>query len=254
VFTHGYTGTFTDYTFLFEDLGSRGYVVASVNHTYEATAVEFPNGRLVESVLGSHLGKNAHSSQQELAFAVSVRLNDLKFVVDELQSLNSQANGPFAGRLDTSKVAIAGHSIGGLMAILAMQEEPRFKAGIVLDGVAPDALSQITQAPVLLLNASDEVWSDSACSLWNSLRGARFAVNLKGAEHLTPTDAVWLARGAVKTGTMGANKTIAAVRDYVAAFLDANLLGRPLNPLLTGPSPDYPDASIKQTQSICRAN
>ena len=42
VFTHGYTGTFTDYTFLFEDLASRGYIVVSVNHTYEATATEFP--------------------------------------------------------------------------------------------------------------------------------------------------------------------------------------------------------------------
>ena len=49
VFTHGYTGTFTDYTFIFEDLASHGYVVASVDHTYEATAVEFPDGRFVES-------------------------------------------------------------------------------------------------------------------------------------------------------------------------------------------------------------
>ena len=58
VFTHGYTGTFTDYTFLFEDLASRGYVVASVDHTYEATAVEFPDGRLVKSVFGSHLAES----------------------------------------------------------------------------------------------------------------------------------------------------------------------------------------------------
>jgi len=42
VFTHGYTGTFTDYTFIFEELASRGYVVASVDHTYEATALSFP--------------------------------------------------------------------------------------------------------------------------------------------------------------------------------------------------------------------
>ena len=42
VFTPGYTATFTDYSFIFEDLASRGYVVASVDHTYEATAVELP--------------------------------------------------------------------------------------------------------------------------------------------------------------------------------------------------------------------
>lgn len=34
VFTPGYTATFTDYTFLLEDLASRGYVIASVDHTY----------------------------------------------------------------------------------------------------------------------------------------------------------------------------------------------------------------------------
>ena len=51
VFTQGYTGTFTDYTFLCEDLASLGYVVASIDHTYEATAVEFPDGRVVKSMV-----------------------------------------------------------------------------------------------------------------------------------------------------------------------------------------------------------
>src|SRR5262245_23925883 len=38
--SHGYTGMLTDYTFLFEDLASHGYVVASIAHPYESTAVE----------------------------------------------------------------------------------------------------------------------------------------------------------------------------------------------------------------------
>lgn len=70
------------------------------------------------------------------------------------------------------------------------------------------------------------------------------AFNLKGAEHVTPTDEVWLARDAIKTGTMGSEKTIAAIRDYIAAFLDANLLNKPLDPLLIGPSSAYPDAKV----------
>ena len=39
-------------------------------------------------------------------------------------------------------------------------------------------------------------------------------------------------------------KTIVAVRDYMAAFLDANLLDRPIAPLLTGPSSEYPDVEV----------
>ena len=39
-------------------------------------------------------------------------------------------------------------------------------------------------------------------------------------------------------------KSIVAVRDYMAAFLDANLLDRPIAPLLTGPSSEYPDVEV----------
>jgi len=70
--------------------------------------------------------------------------------------------------------------------------------------------------------------------------------------HLTTSDAVWLARGAIKTGTMGPDKAVAAVRDYIAAFLDANLRGSEPGTLLKGPSLDYPDAAVTtQIQSLC---
>jgi len=203
VFTHGYTGTFTDYTFIFEDLASRGYVVASVNHTCEATAVHFPDGRFVESVFGSHLaGDTLRSDEQALSFAVSVRLRDLKFVVNELQRLNGEAGSPFTGKLDTSRLAVAGHSLGGMTALPAVLQDTRFKAGILIDGW-PDSLTTPTKTPVLILAAGHERWSDGERSLWNNLRGPRLAVNLRGAEHLTPSDALWLARGCDQDGRHG---------------------------------------------------
>ena len=97
---------------------------------------------------------------------------------------------------------------------------------------------------MLLLTAGREQWSDGERQLWSQLRGPRFAMNLRGAEHLAPSDLVWLAKGAIKTGKVSPEKTIAAIRDYIAAFLDANLRGQPLNPLLSGPSVDYPDVDI----------
>ncbi|HYL95773.1 MAG TPA: alpha/beta fold hydrolase, partial [Terriglobales bacterium] len=253
VFTHGYTGTFTDYTFLFEELASRGYVVASVDHTYEATAVEFPDGRLVKSVLGSYLAKSAKMDEKTVTFAVSVRLDDLKFLLNELERLNAGSNDPFAGRLDLSRVALAGHSLGGLTALLGVQQDPRFRAGVILDGVLPDFVAVGTQTPMLVLTAGNDGWGQDDCRLWNGLRGPRVAVNLKGAEHVTPSDAVWLARYAIKTGSMGPERTIAAVRGYVAAFLDANLRGLPASPLIRKHSREYPDAVITtQQESPCR--
>jgi dienelactone hydrolase len=253
VFTPGYTATFTDYTFIFEDLASRGYVVASVDHTYEATAVEFPDGRLVKSVLGSHLGGALHGDDDALSFATSVRLDDLSFVVDELGRISAQTGSPLLGKLDMTRVALAGHSMGGVTSYVGVQRDSRFKVGIILDGFVPGSMIRATETPTLILAAGRENWDADECRLWSDLRGPRLSVNLVGAEHETPSDAVWLARGAIKTGPMGTDKTIAAIRDYIAAFLDTHLRGAPASSLLTGPSSYYPDAIVTtREETVCR--
>lgn len=251
VFTPGYTGTFTDYTFLFEDLASRGYVVASVDHTYEATAVDFPDGRFAKSVVGSHFDNTWRGDDQSLSLVTSVRLQDLTFVVRELKRLNSEVDTPFAGKLDGSRIAVAGHSMGGVVAFLALERDQRFRASIVIEGSIPTALIHPTWRPVLLLATGPEGWSDDQCRLWNNLRGPRMAVNLKGGEHVTASDAIWLAKYAVKTGNMGPDQTMAAIRDYVAAFLDSNLRKMPLD-TVSGPSSPYPDATVATSgQLLC---
>jgi predicted dienelactone hydrolase len=243
VFTHGYTGTFTDYTFLFEDLASRGYIVASIGHTYESTAASFPDGRFARSVLGSHL-TSAPISLQTLSSVESVRLADVRFVIDELTQLNSQRDGLFAGRLDLASVGIAGHSLGGLTALEAAARDPRIRAVVVIDGVMPDLSFGGTDTPVLILDAGRERWSPDEKLLWRKLRGQRFALNLRGAEHVAPSDLVWLARSAINSGRMTPEQAVAALRDSVAAFLDASLLGSPVDALLIRRSARFPGLEV----------
>jgi dienelactone hydrolase len=256
VVTHGYTGIFTDYTFLVEDLASRGYVIASAAHTYETTAVEFPDGRLVKSVFGSHFAPDTlRSDDQSLSFAWSVRLQDLHSVLNELERLNTA--GPLAGELDMTRVAVMGHSLGGLAAAGSVVQERRFKAAVVIDApLTRTSAAMGTDKPVLILAAGREQWSALDCQLWRNLRGPRFLVHLRGTEHLTLSDAVWAAKNipelAAQTGTMGPEKTVAAIRNYIAAFLDTALLGKPKSPLLNTPSSHYTDAAvITQKQSLC---
>jgi pimeloyl-ACP methyl ester carboxylesterase len=228
-------------------------VVASVDHTYEASAVEFPDGRFVHSGFGSHLGPKLLEDEASLGFALSVRLDDLKFVATELLHLNG--TGPFSNRLDVSRMAIAGHSMGGLAAALAVQHDPRYRAAVIIDvhdGYVPEAVVGSTRTPLFILASGREQWTENECRLWEKLKGPRFAVNFEGAEHLMPSDAVWLARNAVKTGTMGPDKAVSAVRNYIADFLDASLRDYSLNPMLTEPSPDFPDARVvPQGRSLC---
>ncbi len=251
VFTPGLTATFTDYTFLMEDLASRGYIVVAVNHTYEATAVAFSDGRLVRSVVGSHLGGTVPRSPRAARFALDARLKDLKFVLGQIALLNGRRDGPFAGRFDLSKIVVAGHSLGGLTALLTISD-PHVKGAVLIDPVLPDVLPGRTNKPVLILAADRENWALNECSLWSNLQGPRLAVSLHGTDHLAFSDWIWLSKDAVQTGRMGPQKAMSAMREYVGAFLDGNLRGEPADPLLSGASLNYPDARITvQGQSLC---
>ena len=251
VLSHGFTGTFTDYTFLAEDLASRGYVVASVNHTHEATAVEFPDGRLEKSVFGSHLTHYVRSDAGALGLAVAVRLDDLRFVLDELQRLNAGRDRDFTGRLDLSHIALAGHSLGGLTTLRALEREPRFKVGVLFDPVMPPHPPRSIDQGVLMLVAGRERWNEDDCRLWDALRGPRLAVNLPGAEHIALSDATWLLKGLVSTGDSSPDQAISAIREYVATFLDANLTGQAPGSLRTVPRPHYAGVVATQAQTLC---
>ena len=181
--SHGFTGTSSDYTYLAEDLASRGYVVASIDHTNEATAVAFPDGRLEKSVLGSYLTDDWHSAPDTLSLAVAVRLADLRFVLDQLAALNSAHDGNFDGRLDLAHIALVGHSLGGLTTLRALENEPRLKAAVLLDAVVPPRLTTPLRQPLLNLVVGRH-WNETDCNLWHALSGTRLGVDLPGAEHL----------------------------------------------------------------------
>jgi dienelactone hydrolase len=225
VLTHGFTGTFTDYTYLTEDLASRGYIVASVNHTYEATATELADGRLEKSVYGSYLSRDTRYDADSVAQAISVRLQDLRFVLDKLTVLNHEAGGPFLGKLDLDRLALAGHSLGGLTTLQVLAREPRFKAGVVLDGAVTGRATPVVRQPVLALLAGDAHPDPDECRTWSALQTPPLAVRLPGVDHVALSDAAWLAGSALATGTRDPARLLSDTRRSVAAFLDATLQG-----------------------------
>jgi len=262
LFTHGYTGFLTDATFLFEELASHGYVVASIAHTSETTAVEFPGGRLVTSVFGSYLdGESLRMDYQSLRRAHAVRMADLRFVIDQLSALNGREGSPFVGSLDLSRIAVMGHSLGGEVAIAMLESHPKMRAAVSLDGVVSAELAPGTSKPVLLLAASRGHWNPEECKLWAALRGPRTAINFRGADHFTLSDAVWLLPDVPELGApvgrMGRERTLEALRNYILAFFDTHLGGKPEPGLLDGKtaSSRFPDASvIGPTQELCPLN
>ena len=257
VASHGYTGLFTDYTFLFEDLASRGYVIASIAHTFESSVVETPDGRLLQSHLGMHfVGDSLRTDDQSIRFAMSVRVRDMAFVLAQLKELN-ETKGFLSGKLDLQRIGALGHSMGADTVMTSLRQQPNLRAAVLFDPVLLSAASTAgTDKPVVLASAGREEWSESECELWSRARGPRVALMFAGAEHLTPTDAVWLGDYLpalhVETGSLGRDRTIRAIREFVSSFFGAHLEGKPPGLLLNGLSTEFVDVTVTpRTGALC---
>lgn len=95
VLSHGYPGNRFLMAHLAENLASKGYVVAAIDHT--------------DSTYGKQTG---------LASTLVNRSFDQLFVVDELARLNGDAASGLAGRIDTDNTGVIGFSMGGYGAVV----------------------------------------------------------------------------------------------------------------------------------------
>jgi predicted dienelactone hydrolase len=265
-------------TTLVQDLASRGYVVVTIDATYDSSEVEFPGGWVVGSVLDARL-QQAQKDGTLAALArkiVDVRVADTRFVLDDLIAL-SRGGHPggaslpagLARRLDLDRVGMFGVSAGGFTAAQAMDEDPRIKAGIDLDGATDSPIipgsaqllpvfSHGLHQPFMFMGDPQTSWRTVASwrSFWTrtpgwhldlTLRGASGENDYKDALPLLPQVAAQTGLPAnVVTKDLGAvqpGPAVSAEEAYIAAFFGRWLRGQD-GQLLDGPSPRYPQIAF----------
>ncbi|MFJ8866784.1 alpha/beta hydrolase family protein [Streptomyces sp. NPDC102473] len=237
-------------TSLAEDLASRGYVVASVDHAYESVGTELPDGRLLTCVACDTMeSAPSEEAREELGRLVSTgRAADLSFVLDRL-------TGPrpawrHSRMIDARRVAAAGHSIGGSAAASTMLADPRVDAGINMDGTFFEDIpaSGLGKRPFLMLGTTfdhspggrDHSWDQG----YQALDGWKRWLGVEGSGHSSFTDVPVLEdRMGVTLDpkvTLSTARQVRITRDYVSAFLDQHLRGRH-QPLLDGPTAGNPE-------------
>ncbi len=264
LFSHGLGGSSFEYTALIEDLVRRGYVVAAVEHTYEANAVAFPGGRIIpysgEIVRQMQVPKGASfddwapkllAAAQERA---DIKAADLLFALDKLSRLNTagDAEAPFTGRLDLTRVAAAGHSAGASVAARACQLDRRIKACIDADGGGypfgaflnghqapsprqPFLFLEVYRPPMKMDPAK---WNAFLARTDEQLRdcpGGSYHVTLKspGMVHGSFSDEPLLMAGSDDAARKAALHNLRLIEEVDGAFLDKYLKGEKA-PLLDG--------------------
>ncbi|MFD0855418.1 alpha/beta hydrolase family protein, partial [Actinomadura adrarensis] len=249
-------------TVLAEDLVARGYVVVTMDHTYETAPVEFPGGRVELQQL----------PQDDDLFkkALATRVQDARFILDSLTALHAGRNPDAENRrlpqhlgrtLDLSRVGMVGHSAGGIQAAETMRVDRRLDAGIDLDGTMQYAADDFVQVanegldrPFLLMGAGEQthVTSPSWKSFWENSTGWKRDLNVPTGAHYTFTDLQWIlpvldehldipaADREAFIGTVNPTRITDSQRAYVTAFFNRHLRNSP-SPILNRPSPKHPD-------------
>jgi predicted dienelactone hydrolase len=234
-------------TSLAEDLASRGYVVAGVDHTYEARAIEFPDGRVAPCLLCER-----ENSAEVGAWVTRGRALDIDFVLDELTDGRLWRHGP---TVDARHIAVVGHSIGGSAAAAAIVDDRRVDAGVNMDGTFQvDFPETGMDRPFLMLGSASHEPGASDSTDWPDNRDRLGATGLwlqvPTAGHVSFTDQLmFLDQLGVPLpgGVVGGERGVEITNAYVGAFLDRHLRGRAA-PLLDGPAAEYPEVEFRDAR------
>jgi dienelactone hydrolase len=180
IFNHGYNSYREGNSFLCLDLASHGYVVISVDHSYEALCNEFDDGtvlffdktitkKMYEPMLGGIVTMfklmKAKGSDEELAQKFDeAQRKYCKFMMGRLpewvkdnEAALKYAKEHFTDFIDFEKgVGVTGHSMGGDTAYALCSRNPEFTCGINIDGgLFGDYTNDVQTKPFMQVSCKD---------------------------------------------------------------------------------------------------
>ena len=236
------------YTTMLEDLARKGYVVAAIDHPHDALAVEFPDGRVIT-------GLNKTLTRDVVELLVSVRAQDMSFVIDELSR-------QYPAKINTTDVVAFGHSLGGATVAEAMLNDTRIKGGFNIDGRLFGSMEKpnITISKSFLQFVSEATSSDPYMQWdeeWKRLSGWKLELVLNGAAHSTFTDLLLIAEeldlreklgevGKKLLGKVDGMRALEVMVEYVSAFAEFLLIGTNDGLLGSHGSDRFPDVIVKR--------
>lgn len=144
VFSHGAFGVIDSNYSTCKELASNGYVVASIGHPYHAIYVKDVNGQVtyadmdfVRSVYANNGTYDPETERQIYEKSLewmTVRKADENFVLDTILDKTKKGAGTPFCLIDSDKIGLFGHSMGGASSVQLGRERTDIDAVIDLEG------------------------------------------------------------------------------------------------------------------------
>jgi len=220
LFSHGSCGYPMQSIFLTRLLASRGFIVVAPPHPGN-TIYEFPNC----------------GSQTAQVNSFIERPKDMMFVLDQIIAAGQDASSPFFGAVDASRVAMTGHSFGGLTTYLVAAQDPRIKVAVAM---APATLGpqHFTMPSLMMLGHIDSVVSlPAARQAYADSAEPKLLVEIEHAGHFAFSNGCFPSPDCNPPTTLTQPEANTSVLRYVVPFLERYLAGQDdLSPLLGPPT------------------
>lgn len=250
IWTGGFYTSRLQYGAIAQAISSWGYRVVTIDHPYDASIVEFPDGTVILSAYSS-----GAPTDETSAYLQSIRVEDIAFVTSVFSPDASEV------------VGLYGHSLGASSetAVLQADTTGKYIAGVNLDGklqppVGPTGLGSPEQAKAYMFFAHDNhtIASDpSWTAFWNTTNlltpnDPRISVEIPKTIHNSFTDLPFVidvsgVRSVNESyyetliDTIYGPRELHDITSYVREFFDWQLKGVETHPLLDEASEDFPD-------------
>ena len=143
IFSHGAFGFRGSNYSTFMELASNGYVVCSIDHTYQAFFTKQTDGKTLivnNDFLNDAIAVQTDDNEDKETFALThewlkLRTDDMNFVINTILENTKYKNAEGVYQLiDTDRIGLFGHSLGGATAAALGRERTDIDAVIVIDG------------------------------------------------------------------------------------------------------------------------
>lgn len=256
LFSPGYAVPRLYYSSIASAIASQGFRVITIDHPGDANAITYPDGKTI-----FYNGPISPTDEEYNAYT-DPRVQDTTFLIDQLSNATAMSQLlPHRGHraFSTKHIAMLGHSLGGVTAVISASKDSRIRGAINWDGsifypLPKDGIHK----PVMYVasaNSSDPTWA----AAWPQLKGPKIWIEVAGTVHEDFCDQLILFKASGLDlsllgdlwGGIEPERLVSVLTAYTTAWMEGVFKGRFHAPLLNGrENGEYPEVQVKRKEGF----